>query len=710
MNQHKLGFLCFSVLLGLNSANPAIAQSKSNEAEIEVVEVQGSYIKGYAAHDASGASHLDLSIADIPQSVSVITSAQMQDFQLTGINEALESATGVNVERIETDRTYYTARGFDITNFQVDGIGLPLTNGNNHANEDTAIYDRVEVIRGANGLMTGVGNPSATINFIRKRPTADTQLLINGTRGSWNNSRIEIDLSTPITDKVSGRFVAVKEFKDSYLDRYQTDKNVVYGFIEAKLSDDTTFSLSHTFLNTTSTGNSWGALPLFYTDGSATQFDASTNTSADWSNWHIINNNTVAEISHYFTSDWRLKATYTHKTTDEDTELFYVFGTPNKETGLGLTGYASEYDLDDKHDLFDIYVNGDFELFERDHQLVFGANYAKMSYQDISLYDYANGFPSIPDLDEWDGKTAQMNFADGKTGSDVTETQKAVYFTARFNLADELHLITGGRYNYWDVEGISYGIDEYADESQFIPYVGLVYKVLPNLSAYASYTETFVSQTERDINNNFLAPVTGESQEVGVKGELFDGKLIASFAYFDVLQKNLAVLDPATLDRPIDDQRYMGAQGISSDGFEIDIAGQLYPGLQVSMGYTDFTIDGNELVANYTPSQMLKLGASYKVAQVEGLSLGVNMRWQNDISRVQGVVAEGFTKAGQTIVTTQDAYSVVSLMARYEYNKHVSLTINANNVMDEKYLTSLYWAQGYYGAPANYSASLTIKM
>jgi outer membrane receptor for ferric coprogen and ferric-rhodotorulic acid len=129
-----------------------------------------------------GASRLDLSIIEIPQSVSVITSAQMQDFQLKNINAALDSATGVNVQRIETDRTYYTARGFDITNFQIDGVGLPLTSGNNHADEDTAIYERIEVIRGANGLMTGVGNPSATVNFIRKRPTLDTQLNVNATR------------------------------------------------------------------------------------------------------------------------------------------------------------------------------------------------------------------------------------------------------------------------------------------------------------------------------------------------------------------------------------------------------------------------------------------------------------------------------------------------------------------------------------------------
>ncbi|MCU7375813.1 TonB-dependent receptor plug domain-containing protein [Paucibacter sp. O1-1] len=205
----------------------------------------GSYIAGYNAHSVSGASRLDLAIIDIPQSVSVITEAQMQDFQLHDINAALDSATGVNVGRIETDRTYYTARGFDITNFQIDGIGLPLTSGNNHADEDTAIYDRIEVIRGANGLMTGVGNPSATINFIRKRPTADNQLTVSGTYGSFNNTRIEADGSVRLNDTFAARAVAVTQSKDSYLDRYETDKNVFYVFLEASLTDDTSLSLSH---------------------------------------------------------------------------------------------------------------------------------------------------------------------------------------------------------------------------------------------------------------------------------------------------------------------------------------------------------------------------------------------------------------------------------------------------------------------------------
>ncbi|GAC31129.1 TonB-dependent siderophore receptor [Paraglaciecola polaris] len=713
MTNHRFSYFTLFTLFTLFS-NIALAQTTDNNDSkaIEKIEVTGSYIDGYGAHSASGASRLDLDIFDIPQSVSVITSAQMQDFQLNDINDALDSATGVNVQRIETDRTYYTARGFDITNFQIDGIGLPLTSGNNHADEDTAIYERVEVIRGANGLMTGVGNPSATINFIRKRPTAETQAKVNATVGSWNNHRIDADVSTPITDNIAARVVAVKQEQDSYLDRYEQDKTLVYGFVEANLTDSTKLSFSHSYLDNKAKGNNWGALPLFYTDGSATNYDTSTNTSADWSNWTVIKNNTVIELSHYFNDNWSLRSTYSHKTTDEDTELFYVFGTPDKETELGLTGYGSEYDLDDEHNLFDVYVSGDFSLFNRDHQVVFGLNYAKMSYTDSSLYDYTtgNGFPPITNLNTWNGNTPKPTFADALTGSDVQTKQKAAYFTGRFNVADGLHIIAGGRFNEWQAQGTSYGVLQDVNNDEFIPYLGAVYEFMPNTVAYASYTETFVSQTQVDINDNILAPITGESREIGVKRQWLNDSLITSLAYFDIEQVNVAIIDPATADFPIAAQRYIGADGINSNGFELDIAGQLTDGLQVSFGYTDFDIDGDETVKAYTPSQLLKLGATYQFQQWDQFSVGINMRWQNKTSRDQGVVGEGFTNAGDTITTTQDAYSVVDLMARYQFNDAITLTVNVNNATDEKYINSLYWAQGFYGAPVNYNATLSWKL
>ena len=713
MKKLKLNTITTALLLSLSAVPHAIAEEQSNDKSaenIETIEVTGKYIQGYKPHAASGASRLELAITDIPQSISVITSSQINDFRLTDVNTVLDTATGINVERIETDRTYYTARGFDVTNFQIDGIGLPLTSGNNHAGEDTAVYDRVEVIRGANGLMTGVGNPSATVNFIRKRPSVENELTLSGTYGSFGKARAEVDGTIQFNDTFSMRGVAVKETTDSYIDRYGKDKDVFYVFLNANLSDDTQLSLSHSYNDSDATGNLWGALPLYYTDGSATNYDRSTSTAADWSNWQVTTENTVFELNHNINDDWKIRATYSHKETEEDSDLFYVYGTPDKDTELGLTGYASEYILDDEHNLYDIYLNGDFELFGRDHQVILGLNYAKMSYTDRSLYDAENGFPAMPDLNTWDGDAPTPTFDDWETGSDVTQRQKAAYFTGRFNIIDGLHLMVGGRFNQWEVEGTSYSVEQTADENEFIPYIGVVYKVIPEISIYTSYTETFQSQTELDINNKILDPVIGESTEFGVKGELFEGRLITSLAYFDINQENLATLDPATQDLAPTEYRYIGSEGITSHGFEFELAGEIFPGLSASAGFTDFTINGDEQVARYTPSKLFKFAANYEVTQVEGLHVGLNLRWQDDISRLQCDSSTSTCPNGEDIVTEQESYAIIDLMAKYEITEDVSVSFNANNITNEKYLTSLYWAQGYYGAPDNYSATLTWKM
>lgn len=690
-----------------NQLNDDTSQKKQN---IETIEVKGSYIEGYSADDVNGASRLDLKMVEIPQSVSVISSAQLKDFQLNDINSALDTATGVRVERIETDRTYYTARGFDITNFQIDGIGLPLISGNNHADEDTAIFQRIEVIRGANGLMTGVGNPSATVNFIRKRPTAQREIGLNFTAGSWDKTRIEADFSTPINDDVAFRVVAVKQKNDSYLDRYKQDKTVAYGFVEVNVSEDTQLSFSHTINDNDSTGNNWGANPLFYTDGTATDYDVGTNTSANWSYWDVQRNNTVVELTHFINQNWDLRATYSRKETDEDSHLFYVYGTPDRSTELGLMGYASEYDHDDEHNLIDVYTRGLFQAFGRDHQVVFGLSHADMTYDDVSLYDYSTpyGFPVMPALPTWVGNTPKPTFLDGLTGAEIETTQKAAYFTARLNLADGLHTIVGGRFNDWDVKGQSYGVVQDRGDSVFIPYLGAVYQATESISAYASYTETFLSQTEQDINDNILDPITGRSSEIGAKAELFDGLLVASVAYFNVKQTNVAKLDPSTAALAPDAQRYIGTDGINSKGYELELAGQIGDGTQISFGITDFKIESDDaadqLVADYTPDQLIKLALTHNVTYIDGLTLGASANYQSDISRVQGQLP-----TGAMIVTEQEAYTLVNLMAKYQINETVSLSLNANNVTDEKYLNSLYWAQGYYGAPANYSASLSLS-
>lgn len=131
--------------------------------------------------------------------------------------------TVVDRQRNETDRTEYSSRGFDITNFQVDGIGLPLL-GSVDGDLHTILYERVEIVRGANAIVTGVGNPSATVNYLRKRPTTAFQANASAYAGSFDLWRVEADVSGPInaSGPLRARAIGAHEERNSYLDYRST--------------------------------------------------------------------------------------------------------------------------------------------------------------------------------------------------------------------------------------------------------------------------------------------------------------------------------------------------------------------------------------------------------------------------------------------------------------------------------------------------------
>ena len=86
---------------------------------------------------------------------------------MTTVADALLNTTGVSLKPVDRERNNLSVRGFEINSFQLDGV--PVATGNiGIETGNTAIYDRVEVVRGATGLLSGAGDPSV-VGF-RKSP------------------------------------------------------------------------------------------------------------------------------------------------------------------------------------------------------------------------------------------------------------------------------------------------------------------------------------------------------------------------------------------------------------------------------------------------------------------------------------------------------------------------------------------------------------
>ena len=147
----------------------------------------------------------------------------MDDHGSQDIGDVLRNTPGVSVQAYDSERMEYSARGFAITNYQYDGINTiydgVYDEGVTHV--DMAAYDRIEVIKGATGLMTGSGDPSATVNLVRKKPTHDFKASITASAGSWDNYRTEGDISGSLNDSgsVRGRLVGAYQDRKSYLDQ-----------------------------------------------------------------------------------------------------------------------------------------------------------------------------------------------------------------------------------------------------------------------------------------------------------------------------------------------------------------------------------------------------------------------------------------------------------------------------------------------------------
>lgn len=665
---------------------------------LETVEVYGQRDAAqYGLSDGETATRLGLSVLETPQSLSAISRSQLDDFALHNLNDALANQATVQVQSIETDRTYYTARGFDITNFQRDGIGLPLSSGSVYGSVDSALFERIDVLRGANGLMSGAGNPSATINLIRKRPSDDLALSVAATLGPWNTRRLEVDAGGALAAGTRGRLVAAIEKGESHLDRYETYNRVIYGVIEQDLASAGRLTAGLTIEDRQADSPLWGALPMNYSDGSQTDYDVSTSTSADWAYWDNRNRSAFVEWSMPVAEDWQFKAVYQYDDTDSDSHLFYMYNLPDRASESGMIGYASEYTLDDRRQQIDAYLQGRYTLWGREHDAVFGVNYAQSNIEDVSLYDYTNGFPAIGDFSQWRGRAPTPNFVDGRTGSDWQDVQQAAYAASRIRLSEQLSFIGGVRVLDWRSKGDSYGKSKATRASgKVLPYSGVVYEYADNHSAYLSYTETFMPQRDLDRNDDRLDPAEGSNTELGLKSAFFDQRLTVALALFQAKHQHVAESDG--FDTALGRNVYVG-RDYQSEGLELDVYGQIAEGLSANVSLTQLRIEDEEgdTARRFVPKRIFAAALSYQLPWASKWKLGSSVRWQDDTRRD--------TKDGMRV--EQKAYSVVNAFVSYQYDETLSIAINANNLGDEKYLNSLYWDQAFYAAPRN--ASLTVR-
>lgn len=667
-----------------------------------VTENTGSYTPGSIAT----ATRLVLTPKETPQSVTVVTRQHMDDFGLNSVDDVMRHTPGITVSAFDTERSNYYARGFSINNFQYDGIPSTARNvaysaGNTLS--DMAIYDRVEVLKGATGLLTGAGSLGATINLVRKKPTSEFQGHATLGAGSWDNYRSELDVSGPLTEtgNIRGRAVAAYQDKHSFMDRYERKSPTYYGIMEFDLSPDTLLTVGGDYQDSLPKGSSWsGSFPLIDAQGNRNDVKRSFNNAADWSSWEQYTRTVFAMLEHDLGDGWITKLQLDHKINGYHALMGSIQGdTPGLDGKSQLT--SGKYTGETVSDSADLYVSGPFSLGGREHELVFGGSISASEWNGNGYWNLA---PNVVDFNNWHGNAPQPDWGKPQSKIDDTVRQTGMYMTTRLNLADDLKLLLGGRVVNYTVTGYN---PTYRESGRFVPYVGAVYDLNDTYSVYASYTDIFMPQESynRDRDNKLLEPDEGQNWELGVKADFLDGRVNASAAYFEIHEDNRSVSDDDynNLKPTPSNYAFKGTQAVTK-GYELEMSGELAPGWQLQAGYTHKIVrdDKDVKISTFEPEDQVSLYTTYKLkGNLDKLTVGGGARWQSvGWQNIYNSPRGGYEEF------SQEAYWLVDLMTRYQFTKNVSATLNINNVFDKSYYTNIgFYNSAAYGEPRNFMLS-----
>lgn len=706
-----------SWLLYSSAAQPGAVQLDASEVSASslgaITEGTGSYTLG----TTSSATGLNLSLRETPQTVSVMTRQRIDDQNLQSIGEVLQQTPGINVQSPGSDRLYVFSRGLAVDNYQYDGMpttSFAFTQSLPQSVSDMAIYDRVEVLRGANGLLSGTGDPSGTINLVRKKPTDTFKGHISAGIGSWDRYRSEVDVSGPLSENhaIRGRAVAAYQQGNSFVDHLQQEKTIGYGVLEADLTDDTLLTVGMDYLHGDQDGFSTTGLPVLDSQGNRLNTSRHSNPASRDSSNVQESYNTFASLEHKLAHGWKLKvaANYMYSTRDYDSIIVgTTTGFANSQTGDGLGYTATKGDNTQEQKGLDVMASGPYRLLGREHELVVGFN----------LQDYENrrnGFGNLlangtsnngvsgkpVNIYTWDNyaPTASYNF--NREDDNIDQWQNGVYLATRLKPTDDLSVILGSRISDYRYDAaliyhvaslVPYGTDDQVRvNGKVTPYAGVVYDLNDNHSVYASYTSIFKPQPYRDRSGKLLDPREGDNYELGLKSEFYDGRLNTAAAVFEVKLDNDALAD-GTVEGNSLITAYKSSK-TTTKGIDLEASGELLPNWNLAASYSHSIVkdDQHERVKTTVPADMVKLFTTYRLpGELDRLTLGGGVNWQSGIH----MTVDSWRLPAPAKVKQSD-YATVNLMARYDLNRQWSATATVNNVFDKKYLSSL--DQNFYSA------------
>jgi catecholate siderophore receptor len=676
----------------LIAAAPSVGRAQETVTEVEPIIVTGR-TRGYVAIESFTATRTDTPLIDIPQSVIVVTRAQLDDQAAHSLGDVLRYVPGVTVGQGEGNRDQITLRGQNTTaDFFLDG-----------ARDDVQYFrglynlERVEVLKGPYALIFGRGGGGGIVNRVQKTPSADAPFF--GARtgvNSFGAHDLALDLNLPISPTSAFRLNAVYESLDNHRDFHEGERFAVNPYFAAELGGGWRLGVSYEHVDddrVTDRGvPSLGGRPIA---GYRDRFFGVPGANRTTLRADILK----ARIDGTLTPDLNLSTTVLYGDFDKLYANVYPNGAATSQNGtVALAAYSDPTTRENL--LVQTNLVWDVTTGPLEHKVLFGLEYGDQR----STNKRFNGVLSSSTLSLANPVFPTVTFSvpARDTVSDV-ETVSA-YVQDQISLGDRFDVVAGLRFDRFEIRGID--LQPNPDrpfgrtDEKVSPRLGLIFKPQPTVSLYASYSESFQPRSgdqflSLSTTQQNLEPERFTNREVGLKWQA-GPNLILTAAVFQLDRTNATTPDPANPTLTIN----VGAT--RTEGLELSATGNLLDRWQINAAYAfqDATLRGNDDVRlAQVPEHQFSLWNRYDVSDRLGLGLGVIHQ------------SEQFAAIRTTPTTTRlPSFTRLDGAVYYDLSDRVQFQVNVENLLDETYFADAHNNFNITpGAPRNVRLSVSAR-
>jgi outer membrane receptor for ferric coprogen and ferric-rhodotorulic acid len=680
------------------------------------------------------ATRIPTPLREIPQSISVISREQMRQQNSFELGDVLQNTPGMVIRRASSMDASAFSRTSEVLSYQMDTGGplKPFIAGQSlyTSDPDLSEFDRVEVLRGSDALFSMNSNPGGTVSLVRKRPMSTPSFVMSATSGSWNNRRIELDATGPLTNDgaLRGRVDVVSATRDYFFDRAHQDRKNVFGVVEYDLTPTSTLTAGGSYLWDDELPVADG-LPL-NSDVRDSHLPRTTALTFDWAYYNTRATRAYLQYRQQFADDWILKLNTSGERTTQDFGWGAFGDRINTGTGsLGLPVAAfSTRPYRFTVGALDATLTGTLDWFGVRETIAIGGDFTRVrAWQSGGAY---LGFgPLLTNVPAFDPKLYPDPRASGPPQLEVdvyqVQEQYGAFASVKVDLSDALSITAGGRVSGdslrldgslrigdFNVPGLS---NDFATPHVFQPYGAIMYRLNDHLSWYASYADVYraLRPEARRSDGTVLGPMHGVTLESGIKGAWRDGALNASLAVYQFEERHTTKGTGEQSELP--NCCYV-TRTLRGQGAELEVDGELAPRWFIGSGYTYNTFqqpDWGFPLTTATPRHLLKIWTSAKLP-------GALSRWTLGGSLHAQVAAPGSPyyvrdATSQTLslqeTTVLRPYAVVDLRAGFELDSNWQVALSVDNVLDKRYYVSQSSPSFnvWYGEPRNFMLRIDAK-